>query len=323
MLDVPHQILLHQLPPLRQLVGVEGDHGERAGAEYDVGDLGERGARVLDPGAEAAKHSHGLMSNAAHLIVHGYQPIQIRRPGHLPAFDRGRLHRADELTRIDLIGKRGAFVGAGDRGEHESSVSHGTRQRSSDSEGVPNQNAGMLRDEPWCGAEPDDAAESRRRPEGSAQIRPLGDRTHSGGHGHRGASARPPARQGGVPRVACGAEHRVERSATGAELRCVRLAHHDGSGRLETLHHEVVFGRHVMLVDQRAPCRANALGRRQVLDRNRHAVKRGQHGALSIERPGRRAGRGERRFAGDRDVGVDCGIDRIDSGQHRLHDLER
>ena len=275
-LDVQDQLLLHLLPPFRQSVGVQRDHGERAGAPDDVGHLGEVRQAVSTRAPRLAEHPDGVMGHAADLFVHGNQPVEIRRPGDLPALDRRRLHRAGELARVDLIRERGSIVGAGHRREHERDVGDGARDRPDDPEGVPGQRPRIGRDQTRRGAEADDAAVSRRDSERATEVGSHGDRPHAGGHGHRGAAARAARGERGIPRIARGAEDRIEGVPAGAELGRVRLAHHDGPGRLETLDHEVVCVGNVVLVDERAPRRANPLGREQVLDRHRHAVERGQ-----------------------------------------------
>src|SRR5262249_32875497 len=142
-----------------------------------------------------------------------------------------------------------------------------------------------------CRSEAHDTAERRRHSKGPAEVRALGERAHAGGNTYRGASARAATGQRGIPRVAGGAKYRIEGVSAGPELGAVGLADHDGAGRLESLDHEVVLVWNVVLIDERAPCRANSLGRIQILDRHRHAVEWSQGSRLSAQRRGRSAGR--------------------------------
>ena len=96
LLDVPHEPLLHLRFPARELVGVARDHAEAAGGQHDVVDLGEVGAGPLDLRAEAAEYREGALGDRGHLVVHRDQPVEIGRPRHAPALDRGPLHRGGE-----------------------------------------------------------------------------------------------------------------------------------------------------------------------------------------------------------------------------------
>ncbi len=275
---------------------MHGHHGDAAAGEHDLVDLGEVGARRLHAGAEGPQHPGGLLDGPHVVGVHGEEAAKVGRPRHAPALDRRRAHRPRELARVDAVGDRRAVVGAGHDGEHEGHVRHRTRHRPGDGQRVPAELHRVLRHEPRRGAEADDAAERRGHPERAAEVRALRDRAHAGGERHRGAAARPPARERGVPGIARRSEHRVEGVAARAELGRVGLAHDDGARRLEALDDERVLFRHVVLVDLRTPRRADALGRGEVLDRHRHAVERRERGAAP-ERGGGPARSGQRRVA--------------------------
>jgi hypothetical protein len=77
----------------------------------------------------------------------------------------------------------------------------------------------------------------------------------------------------------------------------------------------------VVLEDPGAEGRAEAAGLRLVLDGHRHAVERRERPAPP-EGAGGGARRLERRLAGQRDVGVESGIDPVDPGEERLHHLQ-
>ena len=74
------------------------------------------------------------------------------------------------------------------------------------------------------GAEANDTAERRWCSEGAAEVGALGDGPHARGHGHRGATARASTGERRIPRIAGGAEDRIEGVPPGPELGSVRLA---------------------------------------------------------------------------------------------------
>jgi hypothetical protein len=76
-----------------------------------------------------------------------------------------------------------------------------------------------------------------------------------------------------------------------------------------------------MLEDLGAPGGADALGRGEVLDRDRDAVERADGGLLPERRGGALRG-GQGLLPRDRDVGVDARVHRVDAREHGPHDLE-
>ena len=76
----------------------------------------------------------------------------------------------------------------------------------------------------------------------------------------------PPQVLSGIERIAGGAVDPVARVAAGAEFRRVGLAQDDAAGPADIGDAELVLGRHVVLVQQRAQGRSQARRRLQVLD---------------------------------------------------------
>ena len=109
-----------------------------------------------------------------------------------------------------------------------------------------------------------------------------------------------------VPRVARGAEDRVDRVRAERELRRVGLADRRSRPPPEALHDQRVLGRHVVLEELRAIGGPEAAGRRHVLDRDGHAVQRRPSARAPAERGRRAPGLGQRRLARERDDGVDA-----------------
>jgi hypothetical protein len=100
---------------------------------------------------------------------------------------------------------------------------------------------------------------------------------------HATATAAPPDEPPQVVGVARGAEHLVESLRAGAELGRVGLADQDRARRLQALGHDVVLGRHVVLVDERAPGGAHALRRDDVLDGDGQAAEGQVFRPFSVE----------------------------------------
>ena len=103
----------------------------------------EKGARGLDPRAEAAKHPIGVLGNATDLLVHGNQPIQIRRPGDPPALDRGPFTARVNSARVDLVGERGPISGPAIADSMSATSRDRARDRPGDAESVPDERPRM------------------------------------------------------------------------------------------------------------------------------------------------------------------------------------
>ena len=195
----------------------------------------------------------------------------------------GAVTAARELARVDGVGERRAVVGPGHHGEHQRGVGDRARHRPGHADRVPAERSRMMRARgPGVVRKPttpQNAAGMRSEP---PSVRALGERAHARGERHRGAAARPAAGERGVPGIARRPEHGVERVAARAELRRVGLADDDRARLLEALDDDRVLLRHVIREDLRAPRGADALRRRQVLDRHGHAVKRRQRGASRL-----------------------------------------
>src|ERR1019366_3453995 len=89
----------------------------------------------------------------------------------------------------------------------------------------------------------------------------------------RAAAGRAAAGQRQVPRIAGAAEPLFERGAAGAELRCVRLRHHDAAFAFDPLHQRMRARWHMVPEDRRAIRRAHPGHVVQVLDRHRQPVE--------------------------------------------------
>ena len=110
------------------------------------------------------------------------------------------------------------------------------------------------------------------------------------------------------------AEHWIERLGTGAEFRRVRLADADRAGGANPFDQQRVFGRHEVGENRRAERRANALGRLEILVRDRKTVQRA-NGFVARERFIRRRGSRHRLLGYQRDDRVDLGVDAFDFGK--------
>ena len=102
----------------------------------------------------------------------------------------------------------------------------------------------------------------------------------------------------------------------------VGLGKHDGDGGLEPAYHFRILHRHVILVERRGECGADAGRRRHVLDRDRQAVQRTERlalhdGAFSAPR------RVERLVCGEGHDRVELGIDLLDHLEVRIKHLDR
>jgi hypothetical protein len=129
--------------------------------------------------------------------------------------------------------------------------------------------------------QPEHPAARRGDPDRPAAVRPVRDRQQAG-RKRRGRAA---ARASGGPGEVVGVAGRPEDVVVGlravAELGHVGLADHDRSGGPEALDHERVLVRHVALVELRAVRRTDALGRRDVLDRDGDTEEGWERGAAA------------------------------------------
>ena len=236
------------------------------------------GGAVLDPRAERAEHVARWRPTRADLAgrpAAGRRGPASTRPAS-PVDAAGARPRPASAARVDgdRRAARGRRVRPGPR------ASAPRRRRCAPSgpatpSGVPGE---LVRPDghaarAWCGSRrrrrtPPACAASRRGPSpGRAGPCPVASATAA-------PPLEPPQVSAGFQGLRRGAEDRVERVAARAELRRVGLADDDGARRLEPLDREGVVVGHVVLEDLRAPRGADALGRRQVLDRHRHAVER-------------------------------------------------
>ena len=319
--DVLDEVLLHHAAPLGQLFLVARHHGHAAAREHDLPQPREVRMRLLDAGAEAAKHLGGGARERADLVVDG-RDAEIAAPRQAQAAHARAPDGVDEGARVHGIGDRRARIGARDHREHQRGVGDGTRHGAADAPWIPRERRRMVGHEAGRGAEADHAAERRGQAQRAAEIGALGQRAEAGGERDGAAARRAARRERRVPRVARDAEDLVEGVGARAKLRRVGLAHHDRPRRLQPRDDQRVFLGHVMLVDLAAPRGADALGRREVLDRHRHAVQRTEARAAPGRR--RRLLRGlQRRLGGHRAVGVQARVHALEAGEHRLHEVER
>ena len=321
MLDVLHEVFLHHVAPLRELVLVTGHHAEAAAGQHDVEEAGEVGMRLVDPRAQTAQHAGRVGRHPTDLVVDRRHP-EVGAPRDPRSAQRRSADRSGERAAVHGIGDRRARVRSRDHREHQREVAHRLRHRALHRVTVPGGGHRVDGDEPRRGAQADHATKGRGDSQRAAEVAALGQRTHAGSERDRAAARRAAARECRVPGISGGAEHRVEGVGAGAVLRRVGLADHDRSRGLQPLDDQTVLVRDVMLEDLRAPRRADPARGREVLDRNGNAVQRPELRA-SRERAGGRARRGQRLIRGDRAVRVERRVDSRDPIEDRAGQLER
>ena len=130
------------------------------------------------------------------------------------------------------------------------------------------------RDPPEARLQPDDARPRRRNAHRSAHVGALGERHTPRCNRRAGAARRATRRPLGVPRVTRHTPQARLREARVGELGRRGLADHDAAGAQEPLDEQRGVVGNVVLERVRAERRALARGRRQILDRDRHAVQR-------------------------------------------------
>ena len=117
-------------------------------------------------------------------------------------------------------------------------------------------------------AEADRRAVGAGPPQRPAMVGAVRQPDLAGCHRNRAAAGGAAAGKRSVPGIARAAEHLVEGAATRAELRRVRLAHHDAALALDALDQRMRLLGHVVGEDRRAVGGAHAAHVGQVLDRN-------------------------------------------------------
>ena len=163
------------------------------------------------------------------------------------------------------------------------------------------------------GFEPEQSAGRRRIADRSAEVVGVGHRHHARCDGGGRSAARAARRAIEAPRVARRAERERLARRGHAELGRVRLAEHDEAGPLEAQRELGVVVRHVVAQETRALAEPHALHlERQVFDQERHAAERSARaGGRAVERP----------LEHRRDHRVERGVQRLDAGDGRLHEL--
>jgi len=202
---------------------------------------------------------------------------------------------------------------AGQRLQHEGAVLRGARHgpgvierpRERDHAGPAHPPVGRL--------EPGDAAEGGRTPDGSAGVGAERAHRQAGGQGRAGAAARAARDVIEVPRVARGRKPVARKLDAEGELVGDQLAEHDHAGPLQARHAGAVRVGHPVGQERGARGGADAPGRVEVLVGDRDAGE--WAGVAARERGLRGAGVGERALRGDRHVGVESLVERLDAAQ--------
>ena len=107
LLDVPDEALLHLAPPPGQLVGVERDHRQPAGAEDDLADLREDGDAVRTRAPSVRKTRVASSATRSTSGSTGIRPAEVGRPRHAPPPNRGPPDRARKV-RVSTAYESGA-----------------------------------------------------------------------------------------------------------------------------------------------------------------------------------------------------------------------
>ena len=306
-LDVPRHFPLQLAAMLRRQLAAR--LGEAQGAQDVERPLRLRKVetRLLHLGAHIGERRRRRAHRAAHDGIHRRDPAQVRGERHPPR--RGGLGRgAREGGARRLQRQRVAGMAPGHGVEHQRRIGYVARHRAVNREVAERRAGRPVRDAARTRAQPHHAAETRGVAQRAAEVAagrepylPRRQRRRRSAGRSAGGQVRP-------PRVAGGAEHRVEGLRSGAELRRVRLADDDRAVRLQPLDHVIRARRDVVGVDRRAEGRAHALHLVQVLHRDRQAgepVRRRVGGGRGRNppRPVARPVEAERRHGAERAVG--------------------
>ncbi len=251
-----------------------------------------------------------------HFGIEG-QALEVRAPGDFCAV-KIAVERRGEAAAGFVNGDGRTRVGAGDGGEEEGEIVDGAGERAFDAERRPSERRGPDGDASGRGAEADNIAEARWIAERTTDVGAIRDGQHTARERDRRATARAAAGFGGLVGVERRAEDVVEGLRASAELGHVGLAEGDGAGVVDALDEEGVGGGHEIFEDARAERGADSAGEQQVLVGDGQAVQGA--GGMTLgdavrERFVEFAGAMGGVVAGERDDGVDRGVDAVDLGE--------
>ena len=141
--------------------------------------------------------------------------------------------------------------------------------------------AARARDRADAGLEPVEPGIAGRPPDRPAAVGPERRHGHAGGDRAGRAAGGAAGGQVRVQGVSGRAEERVARVAVDREFRRVGLAEHDRPGSAQPRERKLVGGADVAGEGGAAPGRGHAGGDQVVLDRDRHAIERGERHAVA------------------------------------------
>ena len=236
LLDVPDDLRRDTLAVGFQQVAAQRGHEHRPKRLEGVDAAAEIRAGLFDRRAHIGKSLCALAANLGHLGIDQRQ-AEIGAVGH--ALGRTCVfHGLDKGFFGPRNGQRIARMRMGQRVEHKRTIGHIAGHRTFDPERIERQKPLAARHPAHTGAQPDDAAIAGGNAQAAAEVvaggKPgLARRKRAGRAARRAANS---ARQ--IPRVAGGAEDRVEGIGTG-DLRHVRFRHRDAAAFFKR-HHGIV-----------------------------------------------------------------------------------
>ena len=263
--DVPHDFRLHEVAVTVEKRREIRKNLVRPQHMEDGARVTQVRARLLDVGAELREAGGGGGAYLRHVVCHRDDTAKVRAVGDA----LGRLRAFHRVHERPPGGRQGNRIGrmSPDLGiEHQGRVGDGSCHRPLDPEVVVRQPERAAGDPARRRPEADDRAESGRRAQAAAQIRPRRQPDLAGGHGNGRPSGRPSAGHRRVPRIARFAEDLVEGVGAVAEFRRVRLGQDDGAIVLQGLNQDVGSLGDMIGENGRAVCGAYAGHVLQVLD---------------------------------------------------------
>ena len=274
---------------------------------------------VFDRGAGLLERARCLPGLGTHVVVDGVE-TEVVIQSELKPSDIGWRGNLDFGT----CGQRQkvAIVGALGDAQKQRSVRNRSRERAEVKEVVERRGQHLKRDAPEGGFQSDGTAVGRRYADRAPGIGALGKR-HAAGRDRSARSAGRAARRARrVPGIVGVAPERALAEAGIGELGGHGLPHHDAAGCAQALDDGHIEIRHPVLVDLGAERGSLALGGRQILDRDRHAVERPER-LLRHHRPFGLPRLGERLLRIGETEGVERTVHLLNAGETVLHRFDR